>query len=230
MVDVARPAYVFRVKLVAESFAWPFRGHWRSRWAPGILCIFVLPLLFIPLLGYAIAATRAAEADPSTGPPSWRLSARLLSDGLWTACAVLLTMLPFLLAWHPLAGVLMRAGASPSHDAWLAGVYAHAFAFSGLALPWGLVALLVLPHATASFAASGRPGDLFNFAAAVRGVRRDFARWNIVAAAIVTGWAIGLACAGLLCVGIVAGVFYAILVSAHATASLHRSGSYPSAG
>ncbi len=139
-------------------------------------------------------------------------------------------MLPFLLAWHPLAGVLMRAGASPSHDAWLAGVYAHAFAFSGLALPWGLVALLVLPHATASFAASGRPGDLFNFAAAVRGVRRDFARWNIVAAALVTGWAIGLACAGLLCVGIVAGVFYAILVSAHATASLHRSGSYPSAG
>src|SRR5207237_419509 len=169
---VARPAYVFRVKLVAESYAWPFRGHWRSRWAPGILCIFVLPLLFIPLLGYAIAATRAAEADPSTGPPSWRLSARLLSDGLWTACAVLLTMLPFLLAWHPLAGVLMRAGASPSHDAWLAGVYAHAFAFSGLALPWGLVALLVLPHATASFAASGRPGDLFNLAAALK-KRRD---------------------------------------------------------
>jgi hypothetical protein len=65
----------------------------------------------------------------------------------------------------------------------------------------------------------------------VRGVRRDFATWNIAAAAIVTGWAAGLACAGLLCVGLVPGVFYAILVSAHAAAALQGtgSGSHPSA-
>ena len=190
----------------------------------------LLPVLFIPLLGYAIAATRAAEEDPSTGPPAWRVSARLMADGFWTALAVLLTLLPFALAWNPLASVLFAAGVSPSHDPGLAGIYAHVIAFLALALPWGLVALLVLPHATAAFAASGNPADLFNVAAAVRGVGRDFATWNVAAAAIVTGWTIGLACAGLLCVGIVPGIFYAILVSAHAAAALHRSGPRPSAG
>ena len=38
--------------------------------------------------------------------------------------------------------------------------------------------------------------------------------------AIVTGWVLGVACIGLLCVGILPGVFYAILVSAHASATL----------
>jgi hypothetical protein len=53
-------------------------------------------------------------------------------------------------------------------------------------------------------------------------VRRDFTTWNLAAAAMVTGWAIGLACVGLLCLGIVPGVFYAILVSAHASAALQN--------
>ena len=218
------------MKLVAESFAWPFRGRWRSRWAAGIVGVVLLPLLFLPLLGYAIAATRAAEEDPSMGPPAWRISGRLLADGFWTALAVLLTWLPFVLAWNPLATVLFNAHVSPSHDALLADVYAHVIAFFALALPWGLVALLVLPHATAAFAATGKPGDLFNFAAAIRGVRRDFTTWNVAAAAIVTGWTIGLACAGLLCVGAVPGIFYAILVSAHAAAALHRANPRLSAG
>ena len=218
------------MKLVAESFAWPFRGRWRSRWAAGIVGVVLLPLLFLPLLGYAIAATRAAEEDPSMGPPAWRISGRLLADGFWTALAVLLTWLPFVLAWNPLATVLFNAHVSPSHDVLLADVYAHVIAFFALALPWGLVALLVLPHATAAFAATGKPGDLFNFAAAIRGVRRDFTTWNVAAAAIVTGWTIGLACAGLLCVGAVPGIFYAILVSAHAAAALHRANPRLSAG
>jgi len=109
-------------------------------------------------------------------------------------------------------------------------VDSHVIAFFVLALPWGLVVLLVMPHATAAFAASGRPGDLFNFASSIRRVRSDFPTWNAVVAAIVTAWAIGLACAGLLCVGIVPGIFYAILVSAHAAAALHRQSSRLSAG
>ena len=107
---------------------------------------------------------------------------------------------------------------------WLSPVthdFAYVFAVLVLALPWGLVTLLLVPHATAAFASSGDPHDLFDVGGSLRGVRRDFATWNVVVAAIVTGWAIGLACAGLLCVGIVPGVFYAILVSAHAAATLH---------
>jgi hypothetical protein len=95
-------------------------------------------------------------------------------------------------------------------------------AFFTLALAWGVVALLLLPHATAAFAASGKPRDLFDVAASMRGVQRDFATWNVAVAAIVTAWAIALACAGLLCVGIIPGIFYAILVSAHASAALAR--------
>jgi hypothetical protein len=52
----------------------------------------------------------------------------------------------------------------------------------------------------------------------------------VSAAAIVTGWLVGLACAGLLCIGIVPGIFYAILVSAHATAALARKSSHLPAG
>jgi len=37
---------------------------------------------------------------------------------------------------------------------------------------------------------------------------------------MVTAWVVALACVGLLCVGLLPGAFYAILVSAHASASL----------
>jgi hypothetical protein len=217
------------VKLVAESFAWPFRGAWRSRWAIGLVVVLFLPLLFVVLLGYAIEATRAAEDAPAQGPPAWRLSGRLLADGLWASLAVLLVAAPFLIAFNPLAQALFDAHIWTAGDPTLARFYAHVLAAIVLALPWGLLSLLVMPHATARFAAGGRSSDLFNFAAAVRGVAGDFATWNVVAAAIVTGWAVGIACAGLLCVGLVPGIFYAILVSAHATATLHRKGSHPSA-
>ena len=211
-------ANISGVRLVAESFAWPFRGAWRQAWAVGLLTVLFLPLLFIPLLGYAVAATRASEIDPATGPPRWRFSIRLLVDGFWVAVALFITVLPFALLLNPLAQLLtglMRTSLN-----------AQVLAFFLLALPSGLLALLVLPHSTAAFAASGKPSDLFNFAGAVRGLAGDFATWNAVVAAMVTAWAIGLACVGLLCVGIVPGVFYAILVSAHAAAALHHQGSH----
>ena len=184
-----------------------------------MVAVVLLPLLFIPLFGYAVAATRAAEKDPAQGPPAWPFTTGLITDGLWASLAVALTLLPFALLWGPLSELLGRG-----IDPFTAGVVAVLL----LALPWGLLALLHMPHATAAFATSGNPRDMLDLAGAVRRVRGDFATWNIVAAAIVTGWAVGLACAGLLCVGLVPGVFYAILVSAHAAAALDRKSEDPS--
>src|SRR4030081_3066709 len=97
------------MKTVADSFSWPFRGQWKSRWLPGMLAVLLLPVAFIALLGYAIAATRAAELDPTTGPPKWAISGRLLSDGFWTSLAVLLLTAPFVLLLNPFADVLFDA-------------------------------------------------------------------------------------------------------------------------
>ena len=199
-----RPEPVHRV---AGSFGWPFHAP-LTRWIVGCLCVLLLPLLFVPLLGYAVAATRSAE------PPPWTISSRLLSDGFWTALAIALTALPFAIA----AWLLQ-----PLRD----GVIGATVTLFALLLVWGLLALLLLPHATASFAASGDPHDLFNFAASIRGVRADFATWNVVVAAMVTAWAVGIACVGLVCIGIVPGTFYAILVSAHAAAALKGEGQGP---
>jgi hypothetical protein len=208
------------MKVVAQSFSWPFRGHWKSSWIVGLLTVLLLPIGFVPLLGYAVAATREAELDASTGPPRWRLSGRLLSDGFWTAVVVVLLTAPFALLVNPLAGWLFDARVMRGTDAPVSQLYAHAIALFALALPWGLLLLLHMPHATARFALSGKAVDLFDLPASIEAVRRDFTTWNLAAAAMVTGWAIGLACVGLLCVGLVPGVFYAILVSAHASAAL----------
>lgn len=217
------------MNVVAQSFSWPFRGDWKSKWVAGLVTVLLLPIAFIPLLGYAIAATREAELDAATGPPRWKLSGRLLSDGFWAAVAVTLFTAPFLLLVNSLAGRLQDAHLWPVSDAPLSQLFAHTVALFLLALPWGLLLLLHMPHATARFANSGRATDMFNLPASIRGVKRDFTTWNIAAAAIVTGWAIGLACVGLLCVGIVPGVFYAILVSAHASAALDTKASNPPA-
>jgi hypothetical protein len=208
------------MKVVAQSFSWPFRGHWKSSWIVGLLTVLLLPVAFIPLLGYAVAATREAELDASTGPPTWALSVRLLSDGFWTAVVVVLLTAPFALLLNPLAGWLFDAHVMRGTDVPVSQLYDHTIALFVLALPWGLVLLIHLPHATARFALTGRVVDLFNLPASISAVRRDFTTWNLAAAAMVTGWAIGLACVGLLCVGLVPGVFYAILVSAHASAAL----------
>jgi uncharacterized protein DUF4013 len=207
------------LRLVADSFAWPFRGRWRSSWAVGLPAVLLSPLLFIPLLGYAVEATRAAEQDPSQGPPPWRLSDRLIADGVWLMFAIAITEVPYVL-FRPLTGALRAARVWQSNDSLLSSVHVYVVAFFVLALPWGILALLFLPHATARFAASGRARDMFDFIASIRGVRRDFAVWNVAVAAIVTAWAVGLACAGLFCIGLVPGIYYAILVSAHASATL----------
>jgi hypothetical protein len=205
------------VKLVAESFAWPFRAR-PSTWALGFVLVLLLPLLFVPLLGYAIAATRSAELDPTAGPPPLRISLPMLWSGGWTVLAIAAVTAPFAILLNPAAHLLNSAAVG----------FPYVFAALILALPWGLLALLLLPHATAAFASSGNPRDLFDVGASLRGVRHDFVRWNLAAAAIVTGWAVGLASAGVLCVGIVPGVFYAILVSAHAAAALHDKSPRPS--
>jgi Protein of unknown function (DUF4013) len=211
------------VNLVAASFAWPFRGEWRSRWLVGLAMVVLLPIAFVPLLGYAVAATRAASTDPGTGLPQWRPSRRLLVDGFWVALAIALVAAPFALALGPLSTLIGSAHLWRVSDPNQSRLYAELAAGFILALPWGLVMLLLMPHATNRFALSGRPGDLFDVPATLRSVARDFATWNLAAAAIVTAWAVGVACVGLLCVGIVPGIFYAILVSAHASAALHSA-------
>jgi hypothetical protein len=213
------------VKLVAASFAWPFRGAWAGRFAIGTLVALFLPITFILLLGYAIAATRGAEDDPTQPPPPWKLSAGLITDGFWTALVLLLLSAPFAVALNPLANAIR-----------LSETNAHIVAALLLALPWGFLLLLLMPHGTSRFAATRRPLDLFDFPAALRKVKRGFPAWNLVAAAIVTAWVIAVACVGLLCVGVFPGIFYAILVSAYASATLHSpsasgiSGPNPPAG
>jgi len=218
------------MKVVAASFAWPFRGDWRPNWLIGLLATLFVPVLFVPLLGYAIAATRAAVLDPASGPPPWRLSRRLLTDGLWTSIAIALLTLPFLLALNLLSTWLFDLHLWRASDPALSNLFARVLGLCILALPWGLVLLLLMPHAVASFAAGGRVRDLFDPGAALRGVRRDFTTWNLAAAAIVTAWAVGISCTGLLCVGLVPGVYYAILVSANASAALHQQSEPSSAG
>lgn len=217
------------MQVVADSFSWPFRGDWKSTWLPSFLAVLLLPIAFIPLLGYSIAATRTAESDPSAGPPKWKLSTRLISDGFWTSLAVIVLTAPFLLLINPFAQRLYDAHLWHVTDVPLSQLYAHVVAAFILALPWGLVLLLHMPHATARFARTGNPQDYVDFPRSISAVKNDFATWNLAAAAIVTGWAIGLACVGLFCIGLVPGIFYAILVSAHASAALHPEGKNPPA-
>jgi hypothetical protein len=193
-----------------------------------LITVLLLPVGFIPLLGYAVAATRAARAQPTDGPPVWRPGVRLLADGSWVALTIGFLTLPFAVAATLLAAALNAPDLWHSADP-LLHVEGWTAAILIAALPWGILLLFLMPHATARFARTGRVRDLVDFPASVRSVRRDFASWNVAVAAIVTAWAVGVACIGLACIGLVPGVFYAILVSAHATATLHPEGEDPSA-
>src|SRR4029077_3813814 len=102
----------------------------------------------------------------------------------------------------------------------LSRAYADLAALFVVAFPWGFLLLLLMPHGTSRFEASGHPAELFNFPKTVREVKRDFPTWNLAAAAMVTAWVIAVACVGLFCVGFLPGAVYAILVSAHASATL----------
>ena len=193
----------------------------------GGVLVLLLPLGFIPLLGYSIACSRAAAAG-APEPPPWDHPGRLIADGVAVAVAIAAVGFPFALVAFPLAAVLSDPGLWRS-SAPLLHVEAWSAAILIVALPLGIALLLVMPHAVARYAASGRQIDLFDFAASLRSVRSDFSAWNLAVAAIVTAWAVGAACSALLCVGLAPGIFYAILVSAHATASLRPEGAGPPA-
>jgi len=109
--------------------------------------------------------------------------------------AIVLTAVPPYLLFGPVAGTLQAAHVWEAGDPALFSLHDAVLAILILALPWGVLALLLLPHATARFAASGRRRDLFDVRAALHGVRSDFATWNLALAAIVTAWALETAVA-----------------------------------
>lgn len=204
---------------VAQSLVYPLRRGSLGAWLVGIPLLLFFPVAFVVVLGYAVRATREAALSPQAPPPAFGLDGRLLRDGLLLTVVFLLVVVPYLLMSDAVAGAVfarMPAGTDP-----LIGP-AEALLFGGflVAIPWGTVVLLLVPPAVAAFAASGRARDLFNVARALRLVRTHFMAWNLATVAIVTAWIVALAGAGLLCVGFLPGAFYAILVSAHATASL----------
>jgi len=204
---------------VAGSFSFPFRRGAGRAWLIGIPLLLLLPLGVVPLLGYAVAVVRSAAADPDAGPPPWRPLPRLLVEGLLVALLIAVLTAPFAVLASVLsapAGLLFRGVADPFLRGGLAVVIAGAVA----ALPWGILLLVLMPPATARFARSGFYTDLVDVPAAIRTVRQRFPAWNLAVVAIVTAWAIGLSGVGLALVGVVPGVLYAMLVSAHATASL----------
>jgi hypothetical protein len=207
------------VDRVAGSFGFPFRRGAGRAWLIGIPLLILLPLGLVPLLGYAVAVVRCAAADPEAGPPPWRPLPRLLAEGLLVALVIALLTAPFgFLAAAltvPVGGLLVAVS-----DSFLRGGLALVIAGAVAALPWGILLLVLMPPATARFASSSRYRDLLDAPAAVRTVRRRFPAWNLAVVAIVTAWAIGLSGVGLALVGVIPGVLYAMLVSAHATASL----------
>jgi len=205
---------------IAAAFLYPFRKGRGRAWLVGLPLLVLLPLGVIPLLGYTVAVVRASSADPAAGPPGWSPLPRLLREGLWLAVVLSILSAPFAaLAWL-LAGPV-GAGLGPLlPDAFLRSTIPAVVAPALAALPWGILLLVLMPPATARFAASGRARDLVDFAAALRLLRGRFPDWNLVVVAIVTAWALGLAGLGLALVGVIPGVFYALLVSSHATASL----------
>jgi Protein of unknown function (DUF4013) len=204
---------------VAGSFGFPFRRGAGRAWLIGIPLLILLPLGLVPLLGYSVAVVRSAAADPEAGPPPWRPLPRLLAEGVLVALVIAVLTAPFALLSSALtvpAGLLFGGVGDPFLKRGLALVIASAVA----ALPWGILLLVLMPPATARFAQRGAFADLVDLPAAFRTVRLRFPAWNLVVVAIVTAWAIGLCGLGLALVGVVPGILYAMLVSAHATASL----------
>lgn len=208
---------------IADSFMFPFRRGWRRSWPLGVLLVAIWPLAFIPLLGYATAIVRAVASDPESGPPPWRWNPRLLVDGAWTALSLGLISAPFALLWWPLTGlvdsVMTRFGIGPA-DPVLVRAISFDVAGALVLMPWIGLLLILLPPATARYALSCHPADLFDYGAAVAAIRARLGDWNLAVATIVTAWIIGCAAIALLCAGVLPGLFYAILVSAHATATL----------
>jgi hypothetical protein len=205
---------------VIASFLYPLRRDgWLPRWVGGLLLVAVLPLSFPVVFGYAVACIRSAACDPAAPPPGWRLSGRLLGDGVLSAAQTAALTVPFaLIAWL-LAGALAAVW-HPFGDPLLDPALSWIGVLTLVALPWGVVMLVVLPPTLARFAVTGRAGDLASPRLVVACVRDRYADWNFVLVAITTAWALAVVGLAVLGVGVVAGAFYAILVSAHACSAL----------
>lgn len=204
---------------LARSFSYPFRPGALRAWLAGLPLLLLFPVTFILVLGYAVRATRDAARDPEAPPPTFRPDLQLLRDGFVATIGLGLVVLPYAYLSSAVADLLLRR-MPPGMDPVLARFESIALAMALVAGPWGTLVLVLAPPAFAAFAASGRALDLFDPIASVGYVRRHFATWNMATVAIVTAWVVALASAGLACVGFLPGAFYAILVSAHATASL----------
>lgn len=206
---------------IARSFTYPFRPGALGAWLAGLPLLLFFPLTFVVVLGHAVRATRQAAADPEAPPPAYSLDGRLFYDGALASLVVAVLATPYVYLASLVAGVFYEHGGFKV-DPLLGRIEADITAALLVAIPWGTLVLVLLPPAAAAFAVSGRARDLFDAAAAVGFVRRRFVAWNLATVAIVTAWLVALASVGILCLGFLPGAFYAILVSAHATASLAR--------
>jgi hypothetical protein len=213
----------------AHALSYPLRRGAGGAWLIGLPLLLLFPLTFVLVFGYALQATRASLADSESPPPRPHLDGRLLRDGALTFALVAALTLPFVaLVWF--GGDAMSNVLHPTGDAFFNRAYGLLAATLLIAIPWGLLLLLLLPPNVAAFCASGRLRDLIDPVLAFRRVSERFLDWNLATVAMVTGWLLGFAALGLLCVGFLPGAFYAILVSAHATASLAPRTASPSPG
>lgn len=203
--------------LTWANFSYPFRPGWGRAWAVGVPLALVCPIGVIPLLGYAIAATRALIAGDQA-LPRWRLDARLLVDGVLLLLLLVALTAPFALviagASAPISLVL------PVGSPFLARAYAALAVGFPLAIAWAFAALVVVPAGVARYAASGRARDLFDVGASLHILRPRFVEWNLAGVPIVTAWAVAVLAVPAGAIGAPFAAFYAILVSAHASSTL----------
>jgi hypothetical protein len=210
----------FDERRVAGSLSFPFRGRrWAVRWLVGLLLLALLPLTFVVVFGYAVGCVRAAAADPAGPPPPLRIRRRLLADGAWSALQAGLLTLPFAAAAWWLGGTLVPVW-HPMHDSFVDPAMAWVVAIAVLALPWGMLMLVLLPPTLARFAVTGRPADLASVPCVMDCIRHHFVAWNLVVGMVTTAWVLAAMGLALCVVGVVPVAFYAILVSAHACAAL----------
>src|SRR5260221_686023 len=85
-------------------------------------------------------------SDQAPGMPAWAPVGRLISDGFWVALAIALIAAPFALVSGPLSALIEHARVWSVTDPALSHLYAELAAGFILALPWGIVMLLLMPH------------------------------------------------------------------------------------
>ncbi len=205
---------------VAAAFGFPFRPGAARAWLIGIPLVVLLPFGLVPLLGYSVAVVRSAAADPEAGPPPWGPLPRLLGEGLAVAMVLAVLTAPFAAGAALLAPWITAHLAAQPTDTFIRAGLGLVLAGAAAALPWGILLLVLMPPATARFARTGSLTDLIDPRPSLGTIGRRFPTWNLAVVAIVTAWGIGFCGLGLALLGVVPGVLYAMLVSAHATATL----------